>query len=209
MILPQIGDGLLALDLCNDARGTSGLAHQRARLLDIGGIARERHRDVVNSLPRAKADIVLVLLGQRRRRDTPALAIESLAIRELAAQAHATFDARAGNRGHVEHDLAVGEQQRIAGADVARQILIGDAHFARRALFGVERGIERKARALFQPHGPIAKALDADLRAAQVHEHSHRTVGTPRGRAHLLHAARMVLLGAVRGVDARNVDAPS
>ena len=37
----EVGHRLVSLDLCNDARLAAGLAHQRARLLDVGRIARE------------------------------------------------------------------------------------------------------------------------------------------------------------------------
>src|SRR6185312_13159359 len=87
-------------------------------------IARERHRLEVDALRGREADVLAIALRQRRCRDAAALAVEPLAVGQLAAYAHARVD---GGRRHaldVEHDLAVVEQQRVAGGDILRQVLV-------------------------------------------------------------------------------------
>ena len=147
------------------------------------------------------------LLRDGRRRDAAALAVESLAIRQLAADPHARLDGGRADELDVEHDLSVVEQQRVARRHIARQVLVGDAYPGLRAALGIERGVERERRALVELHAPFAKALDADLGAAEVEQHADAARGALRRLAHQLQAPPAVGDRAVRGVEARDVDA--
>ena len=94
----DVGDGFLPLDLRDDAGMPARIAHQGARLLDIRRIAREGDGDVIDAYFGGKADVLAILVGQRRRGDAPALAVEALAVGELTAHAHHGLDARARRR---------------------------------------------------------------------------------------------------------------
>ena len=48
---------------------------------------------------------------------------------------------------HVQHDLPVVEQQRVALDDILRQLLVGGADLGERAGLRIERGVEREATA--------------------------------------------------------------
>ena len=97
---------------------------------------------------------------------------------------------------HVEHDLPVAQQQRVAGLYVARQVLVGDADALDGARLGIERGIEREGRALLQHDPPFAKALDADLRSRR---------GRAARRRICRRAARRRAPGPGGGADRRRV----
>ena len=63
---------------------------------------------------------------------------------KLAADHDARVDARPVHGRDVQHELAVVEQQRVAGAHVLRQTLVGDADGRLRARVRVERNVERE-----------------------------------------------------------------
>ena len=107
----------------------------------------------------------------------------------------------------LEHDLAVRQQQRVAGVTSFGQILVGDS---RLRLIGagvrIERGIERERRALGQHRPAVAKALDADLRPGEVGQNADVAVGLARRLAHHLDAPALRIARAVREIDARHIE---
>jgi hypothetical protein len=85
----ELRDRLVPLDLRHDARvAAARRAQQLARQLDVGGIAHERQREIVEAVCCGKADVLAILVGERRRRDAAALAIDTLAVRQLATGDH-------------------------------------------------------------------------------------------------------------------------
>ena len=202
----EIVDGLVALDLGDQARLAAGGAQQRARLLHVGGVARERHRHVIHALLGDELDVLVIARRHRGRRDAAALTVDPLAIGELAADAHAGVDGRGADTLDVQHDLPVIEQQRVTGGHVARQILVGDAHPRGGAGLGIERGVERESGAFGKLHAAVAKTLDADLGSPQIQQHADALVGALRGLAHQRQSPPAVRDRAVRGVEARNVE---
>ena len=60
MMPAEIVDRLVPLDLGDDAGLAAGRAQQRARLLDVGRIAREGHGDVVDALLGRELDVLAV-----------------------------------------------------------------------------------------------------------------------------------------------------
>src|SRR5207244_12716073 len=116
----EIVDGLVALDLGHQARLAAGGAQQRARLVHVGGVARERHRHVIHALLGDELYVLVVTRRHRGRRDAAALTVDPLAIGELAADANTGVERRVADTLDVQHDLPVIEQQGIAGGDVTR-----------------------------------------------------------------------------------------
>jgi hypothetical protein len=72
--------------------------------VDVIGIADERQRHVVGALRRDEADVLAVLVGERRRRDAAALSVHAFAVREFAADDDAGADAAAPHFEHLEHE---------------------------------------------------------------------------------------------------------
>ena len=131
---------------------------------------------------------IAILVGQRAGRQSAALLVDALVVRQLAADHDARVDARPVHGGHVEHDLPVVEQQRVAGAHVVRQVLVGDADAVCGAGLRVERHVERERLAFDQADLALGEALDADLRPLQIAEHRHPLADLLRDVAHHLHA---------------------
>ncbi len=116
-------------------------------------------------------------------------------------------DFRTADAIDIEHDLAIVQQQHVTRSNVFRQILVSDAYGIDRARFWVERRVEREGLPLLQHDLPLAKALDADLRSAEVEENANAYVANPCGLAHQGEAAPAIVDGAVRGVQPHHVDA--
>ena len=110
----QISDRFMTLDLRHDPGLTAGFADELARLLDIGGITRERHGDVINFLLRAELDVLAIPVGERGRGNSAALAIEAFAIGELAPTRTWVSISCTADAIHVEHNLSVVQQEDIA-----------------------------------------------------------------------------------------------
>ena len=203
----QVGDRLVTLDLRHDPGFTARFAHELPRQLDIGGIARERHGDVINFLLRAELDVLAVPVGERGCRNSAALAIQALAVGKLAAHSHVGVDFRSTDAIDVEHDLPVVQQEYITGGDVFRQILVGTAYGVDRAPFWVEIHVECEGLPLLQHDLPFAEALDTNLRPTEIEEDADGPVGNPRRLADEPEATPPILDGTVRGVEPNDVDA--
>ena len=107
-------------------------------------VARERHGEIVDAELGGELMSLAILVGQRAGRQAAALPVDALVVGQLAADHDARVDARAVDVRDVQHDLAVVEQQRVAGAHVLRQALVGDADGCWRA--GAWRPARRRAR---------------------------------------------------------------
>src|SRR5258708_6609159 len=196
----------MALDLGDDASIAPRLAHQPARLLDIRRIAGKRHRDVVDALLRTKTDVLAILVGECRRRNSAALPVQTLAVRQLASHADAGLDPCAAHALHIENDLPIVQQQGIPRAHILRKILIGAAHDLYRPRLGVERGVEREGLSLLQYHASFPKPFDTDLRTAEIEKYADTPVGNARGFADQSEAAPATVDRTVRGVEPNDID---
>ena len=104
----------------------------------------------------------------------------------------------------VEHDQAVVEQQRIAAADVFRQILVVEPDTLLVAQFDARVEHERGAGA--QRDAPALELADPDLRPLQVgHDRDVAADAAQPPRAHV-GALEMVFGRTVREVEAHDVD---
>ena len=137
----------------------------------------------------------------------PPLQVHALAIRELAARDHLRVDARARDLGDLELDQAVVEQQDVAGLHVLGQIQVGAADDLVVAGVGVVRRVERECLAVLEVHLLVSEALDADLGAAEIGEDADVAAGAARRFVHQVDAPAVLLVFAVREVDARHVEA--
>ena len=188
MMLAQVVDRLVTLDLGDDARLAAGLAHQRARLLDVSGRAREGHGEVVDALLRPRTDVVAIPLRQRGRRDAAALAVQALAVGQLAAHAHARLDAscrrRARRRARSARRSAAACRRRL---HVARQVLVGDSRRPSTVpALGSSCGVEREGRPLQQHDRPVRgspRCGSSGRRGRAARRRSGRRAARPRAPA--------------------------
>src|SRR5690606_25456785 len=100
----------------------------------------------------------------------PALLVQALAVGQLTARARDAFHPRGAHRDHIEHDVAIGQQQRVAGTHILDEVLVGAAHFALVARRGIKRDVERERLAFDQVDLALLETLDADLGPGKIGE---------------------------------------
>ncbi len=176
------GNRLGALDLGTDHAFATGLQHQVASPLDISAGARERNREEIRLQLRGSLDVLNVLRGQRRRGEPAPLAVDALVVRQLAALLDQAENAGALDLHHPEHDASVVEQQRVAGRDILRQILVIESDAARVAELAL--GVEHEFIPRAERDAIVLEAADANLRTLQIDQHPDRAAGFARERAH-------------------------
>ena len=115
------------------------------------------------------------------------------------------MDLLADHARDVEHDQAVVQQQDVAGAQVARQVLVVEAAAFVVAQFAV--GVENERIARDEHRLVVLELADADLRALQVGHQRDFAADLARRLADPLGALAMVVGGAVREVEANHVEA--
>ncbi len=108
---------------------------------------------------------------------------------------------------HLQADLAVVQQQHVAGEHVGRQFLVGDSDRVFGARIDGERGVQGELGAVLQLDLSRREAIDADLRSLQIAEHTHVAAGLPRGLAHQFNPARMIGDDAVREIQTHHIHA--
>ena len=194
-----------ALDLGDGQRVAAAGEHQLARHIHVGSALGERHGEKISADLRRRADVFHVLGGQRRRRQAAALAIDSLVVREHAADAYRGIDFLADDVVDVEHDAAIVEQQHVARTDVVRQVLVIEADAQLVAEFAL--GVENEAVADFERDLAFLELADADLRPLQVGEDADRPADLGRDGAHAGGQRDVILRLAMREVEADDVDA--
>lgn len=104
-----------------------------------------------------------------------------------------------------EHDEAVVQQQPVAGAHVARQVLVVEAHSLGVAGLGA-RGVEHELGARLEPDLALRELADADLGALQVGHDRHLAARLACGLAHHGGAVDVVLRGAVAEIEPHHAD---
>ncbi len=201
MIALQLLDGLGLLDLRDHERCRARAVQELAQGVDVARRAHERERDEVDSDRERELEVGEILLGERGDRDRRAWDVDALvrvdlsADRNLAArpsglhlldlQVHEAVvdeDVLPGHQDFGEHRRADGQVARLAGP-VARE---DDLVAARE-------------------HDRCREVADAKLRALQIGDQREWPAGTRLGLADEQSALRVVLVRAVREVEARRV----
>ena len=128
--------------------------------------------------------------------------LEDAALDDLAARPDAV------RREDAQLEEPVIDEEAVAGADVLREVAVGG---------GDERLVPREV--ALGRDGDVAPALEedadlpglqragADLRTLEVLEHGHRAHEPPRGAADAVEHVGVVLVAAMREVEARDVHA--
>jgi hypothetical protein len=202
--LLEVADRLVALDLRDHQRLAAGGSDQLARHVHVRGVLRERHRDEIGLEADRGLDVVHVLGGQRGRRQAAALAVDALAVGQHPAERHRALDRPVGHALDPHDHPAVVEQQRVAGLHVVHEVLVVEPDPGLVAELAVD--VEGEAVALDQLDLAGAELADADLRALQVREHPDVAPEPVGDLADPFHHRGVLLDGAVREVDAHDVD---
>ena len=106
---------------------------------------------------------------------------------------------------HLEHDLAVVEQEQRSLVDVLWQLLVVQAHTLAITDFG--GGVEDEVLALLERHLAVLELADADLRALQVAEDGDGAAGLRRELLDERGALFVVGRDAMREIEPHHVDA--
>ena len=111
-----------------------------------------------------------------------------------------------GDGRDLQFDAAIVEQEAIASADLVHELCIG-----RRDTTGAAdkvAGGDPKLFALVELDGlPAREPTRADLRSGQILEYCDLSLGRCRGAANLLDRSSVLFAGAVRKVEAKDIDA--
>ncbi len=204
----QRGNRFRTLDLRDhlrlDAIRRTRDVRQLPRHFHVGGVLRKRYRDKVRTKRHRRLDVLHVLLGQRRRRETSALTVDTLVVREIAAHFHRGVNLFADHTHNVEHDQAVVEQQHVIRPQVARQIRVIEADAFVIAQFTA--GVEDERVARDQRDLAVLELAHANLRALQVGHQRDFAAALFGSVANVLRTLAMVVGGAVREVEADHVE---
>ena len=120
-------DRLRLLDLRDDRDLAALLGHDLEDPVDVRGVAHERQRDVVGAELEAPAQVGFVLLRQRGHVDGDAGEVDALVVRDRAGDDALGLHLDAVGLEDLDLDLAVVDQQEVAGRHVVRQALEGRA----------------------------------------------------------------------------------
>ena len=194
-------DGLRLLDL-RDERQARVLADE----LDVLRAAHERQRDEVDADLLARGEVLEVLLRDGRDLLERAGDVEALARRDRAAHLDLGVDleARRPHRLDAQADGAVGEVHDVAGGHRGAELGARDVQPRRRAEPFVAAD-ERHVVAGLELGDVALERADAHLRAGQVLEDRDGAAGAAGGLAHAAGGLGVLLGGAVREVQPRDV----
>ena len=175
----EVGHGLRLLHLGEDGDPPAHLVHDRVHILDVGGRAHERQEHEVDTDPQRPAQVVLVLVRQRRHADRDTGKVDPLVVADRPTLHHPGAHPRAVDLDHLELDLAVVDQDGVAGVAVTGQALV------RRAALGHVPedvlGRDGELRTVLEHDRPVGETPEADLRALEVGNDPHTRVQL-RGR---------------------------
>jgi hypothetical protein len=151
--------------------------HPAAQRRDVGpgGVhvldgADEGQPDIIHSLLQAEAEVVQILLTEDREAGEPRRDVDALTGAQTAAADDATIDLHLRHALDTELDGSVGEEQRVARFDLARQGRVRHRHPAGGALDRNRREDERVTG--FERDAPAGDGADAHLGSGEILEHA-------------------------------------
>lgn len=179
------------------------LVHDGADDERVVGAAHEGEGDHVEARAEGPAQILLVLLGEGGGRDGDAREVEPLVVGDHAADHDLGDDAGALHGGGLKDQAAVVDEDRVTGAHVAGQALVGRGDQV--AVAGDVLGGDREDVAEAEAHRALGETAYTDLGALQVGEdadrHSQLGRGLPDPAVDLL----VELVAPVAEVEPRHV----
>jgi hypothetical protein len=200
LVEPVDRGGLLDLD---HDRGPAG--DQAAGLGDVVGPLHEAEGDPVGAQLEAELQVLAILVGDRGDAQDHHGQIDALGVRERAAGDHRGLERIVGHRGHAQPDPAVVEQQLGVRRGRPEDLGMRQADPALVARRGVTIEPEPLARGQLDP--ALLKPADPQLGPLQVDQDRDRPSGLLLDRAHGPIALGVLIVGAVRQVQAEGVGA--
>jgi hypothetical protein len=164
--------GLGALDFSNNAAVTTGLAQQVPSFVDILSVTREGYGYVVSLHLRRHLDVSAVLVGNRLRGQSTALAVDTLVVGQYASDHHTRIDFAAFDFLDPQHHSAVIEQQRVAAVHIFDQRLVGNTNALNATGFRIQRSIQDETPAFLEFNLAVLETVDTNLRSLQVCKHA-------------------------------------
>ena len=201
----EVLHGLGLLHLGQDRDPPTDLVHDRVHVLDIGRTAHERQEDHVDADAQRPAQVVLVLLRQRRHAHGHPGQVDALVVADRAALEHPGAHPGSVDLDHLELDLAVVDQHGVPGVAVVGQALVRGAalrHVAEDVL-----GRDRELSPIVQEDRAVGEPAEPDLGALQVGDDAHTAVELLGRTAHVGVGLRMHGVLAMGHVQAGDVHA--
>ena len=181
------------------------LVQHAAYLQHVGGAAHERGGDEIEPLLYAEADVVLILRRHIRHRKVHVRHVHALMVRHGAVVLYSAHNVAAVDVLHRQGDKPVVQQDARAGAHILRQLFIGDGadiliahHFA---------GGEGERLPGLQLHPAVFEIAQAYFGALCVQQGGDGHIQLVAQLLQLCQTARVVLMGAVREVEAGHIHA--
>ena len=178
--------------------------HDLVHADDVVRVAHERERDEVGTELETPAQVVFVLLGQRRNVDGDTGQVDALVVRHRASNDDLGRDDGVSRRNDLDLDLAVVDQQEVTRGDVFGQPLEGRAADLAVTDDVFDRDLEDVA------DGEVVRAVlelaETDLGTLKVDQHRDRLAGILSGATHVRVDLFVHVVAAVAEVHAGNVD---
>ena len=207
----EVLDAQRALDLGEDRDVLATVqAAEVTDLLDGLGVADEGGGDVVDVLLDAEQDVLAVTVGDGGQADLDVGDVDALALADLAGVLDDAVHVLAVDGLDLEGDQAVIDQDEGAGLGLGGEVQVvkGDVGLvAEPVLGGGLRGHDDLVALVNGDLGVILEQAGADLRTLGVEQDAHGDAELAGDAADALDALVMLLIGAVREVEAGDVHA--
>ena len=178
-----------------------------ACVFHIRCIAREGHSQVIQLHLGCQLDVRFVFLGQRRRSQAAAAAVDAFMVGQRAADDHFAVQGICGGLHHAHDHTAVVEQQFVTDAAVLDQVRVVDTDDVLGAGSQRVAGGEGEAITQLEFDALVGEFGDADFRALQVAEQGHVAAVLGGQFAHQLGAGFVLVGRAVGEIQAGNIQA--
>src|SRR5882724_10334839 len=192
-----------AFDLCDEKGVSAGSAQKLPRHMHVGARLGEGNGEVIHLDFRRNADVLHILGWERGGGEASSQAVDPLVVGEHSSVTDAAVYLVTYDLFDFEHDLAVVEEQHVAGPHVARELLVIQADSAVDSKLAV--GIEHEGVPGIQNDLAVLELADPDLRTLQIAHDADGPPGFAAGLAHQFRAPLVVRGGAVREVHAHDV----
>ncbi len=184
--------------------GLAGDVGELPRQLHVGGVFGKGHGQIVGLEGHRGANVLHVLGGEGRGRQTAALLVDALVVRQLAADGDDGVDLFPAHSLDGEHDETVVEQQTVARVHVARQVFVVQAAAGLIADFA--GGVEREFLSGLQHDLAVLEPADPNFRALQIGHDGNGLAQAGGCFADELGAVNMVLRLAMRKIEPNDID---
>ena len=194
------------LDLGDDRDAHADLVHDLVDVLDVIGVAHEGQGDEVSTDLEGPAQVLTVLLAQGRHGDGNAGQVDALVVGDVAGHLDLGDDVGVGDGHDTYRDVAVVDEEPVAGAAVAGKSLEGGGGTLDGAQ-DVVNGDGELVALVEHDLLVVYETSQSDLGALEVDEDGDGSAGSGCGLTDAADDLFLVLGATVGAVDARDVHA--